>query len=209
MRREKPIFTENEAVGEVHFAYTHENVICKITFFFNELSITSVLAQIVPPLSSRIHYAVQYKFRYNTLLSWFTLHIHLHTGQKSLSPAQTKAVYISHNCICKVYNKIIVSQLKSKQVNENNCYLHLSTVTLLPFFQVAISTFPPSIHSLGIWHVGKAHPSTWVQILLQLSPVALVEHSGERVPEYEHGAEKHHDRSRQWFRAPKVITYQS
>lgn len=68
MRREKPIFTENEAVGEVHFAYTHENVICKITFFFNELSITSVLAQIVPPLSSRIHYAVQYKFRYNTVL---------------------------------------------------------------------------------------------------------------------------------------------
>lgn len=104
---------------------------------------------------------------------------------------------------------IIVSQLKPKQVNENNCYLHLSTVTLLPFFQVAISTFPPSIHSLSIWHVGKAHPSTWVQILLQLSPVALVEHPGEWVPEYEHSAEKHHDKSRQWFRAPKVITYQS
>lgn len=76
-----------------------------------------------------------------------------------------------------------MSQLSPRWLDLNNCYLHLSTVTLLPLFQVAVSTFLPSIQILGVWHVGEAHPSTRLQILLQLFPVALVEHLGEWMPE--------------------------
>lgn len=73
------------------------------------------------------------------------------------------------------------------QMIGSGSYLHLSTVTLLSLLQVAISTFPSTIHSLGVWHVGEAHPSTRVQILLQLLSVALVEHLGEWVPEQRQG----------------------
>lgn len=80
--------------------------------------------------------------------------------------------------------KIIVSQLNPKWLDLSKCYLHLSTVTFLPLFQVAISTFLPTIHFFGIRHVGETHPSTRLQILLQLFSIALVEHLGKWVPEY-------------------------
>lgn len=107
-------------------------------------------------------------------------------GRYFLSPAQRKADYRSHNSMCKMHNKKCVP-LNPKQLDQNNCYLHLSTVTLLSLFQVAISTFPSTIHPFGVWHVGQTHPSTRLQVLLQLLSVALVEHLGKWVPEYGRG----------------------
>lgn len=107
-------------------------------------------------------------------------------GRYFLSPAQRKADYRSHKSMCKMHNKKCVP-LNPKQLDQNNCYLHLSTVTLLSLFQVAISTFPSTIHPFGVWHVGQTHPSTRLQVLLQLLSVALVEHLGKWVPEYGQG----------------------
>lgn len=99
--------------------------------------------------------------RHDILLSWFTLHIRLHPGQKSSSPAQTKAVYISHNCICKVYNTIIASQLKAKQLDENNSPppLHSHTPPLLPSSHFHISSLHTFSWYLACWKGTSLHLS--------------------------------------------------
>lgn len=61
-------------------------------------------------------------------------------------------------------------------------YLFLPTVTLFPIFQVPISTSSATIQCPGVRHVGETHPTTWLQISVQLPPVASIEHSGKGVP---------------------------
>ena len=61
-------------------------------------------------------------------------------------------------------------------------YLLLPTVTFFPIFQVPISTSLASIQRPGVRHVGETHPSAWLQVPVQLLPVASVEHSGKGVP---------------------------
>lgn len=61
--------------------------------------------------------------------------------------------------------------------------LFVATVAFLSVLQVAIAAALPAVHGSGVGHVEEALSTSRVQVALQLSQVAVVEHAREWMPE--------------------------
>lgn len=61
-------------------------------------------------------------------------------------------------------------------------YLHLPAVTVLSFLQKAIATFPSHHQVLGVGQVEETHPTSLLEVALQLPLAAGAEHAREGVP---------------------------